>query len=98
MRSLLPTRSHRTLSQIHKYIGATCVLVYMVHAVSLGYSLTSWMSIAVIISAATRMMNQQVMNYTSKPVYFAWYTLHLASSVVLAPLIVVHVWIALAYH
>lgn len=98
IRALVPGQPHRTFLQVHRYIGAACVMVYAAHAVSLGYSLTSWMSIAFVISAVTGMMNQQVMNYTSKPVYFAWYTVHLASSIVLAPLIVVHVWIALAYH
>ena len=97
-RALLPGRPHMTLFRVHRYTGVACVLLYILHAVSLGYSLTSWMSLAFLVSAVTGMMNRQVMNYTSKPVYYAWYTLHLASSVLLAPLIVVHIWMALAYH
>ena len=81
----------------HRWVGVACTALFAFHALSFGYGWTKILVIVFILSAVTGLLNREVIAYRKPWAYKLWYWSHVTLSVNLAPLIAVHIWVALAY-
>lgn len=81
----------------HRWVGVGATFLFAVHAVRFGYNWTSWLAIVFILSAATGVLNKEVIPYKSRTLYLVWFWFHITLAFMLIPLVLIHIWVALAY-
>ena len=90
-------KNARSYYKAHRWVGVSCTGVFAFHALSFGYSWTNTLAIVFCLSTATGLLNREIMNYRKPWIYKLWYLFHVTLTMSLAPLISVHIWVALAY-
>ena len=81
----------------HRWVGSISFLLFALHAISIGHMLTNVLALLFLACAITGILNREIMRYRKEWTYRLWYSLHLAFSTLMVPLILAHIWIALAY-
>ena len=81
----------------HRLVGSASFLLFALHAISFGHMLTNALAILFVACAITGLMNREIMNYKRQWVYQIWFAAHVGFSALLAPLMVAHIWVALAF-
>lgn len=94
MRSTENARSHYLA---HRWVGVSATLLFAAHAVRPGHMWMTALSIVFIAIAVTGLLNREIVRYPKQWMYLVWLGMHMCLSAILVPLILVHVWTALAY-
>lgn len=90
-------RARRREVQWHRWLGVGVIALFVMHAVRLGHLWMTALTIVFILTALTGVFNKEVLQFRHRWMYLAWFAAHVGLSIILAPLIVVHIWIALIY-
>ncbi len=90
-------RNARKVLVRHRWVGAAATLLFALHAVRFGHVWMSTLSAVVFLIALTGVLNREVLRYRSNVIYLLWLVVHIGLSAALVPLVVVHIWVALAY-
>lgn len=94
------TKDNRNVRQAvvrHRWVGTAATLLFALHAVRFGHVWMSTLSAVVFLVALTGVLNREVLRYRSNAIYLVWLVVHIGLSAALVPLVVVHIWVALAY-
>lgn len=81
----------------HRYVGVAMTGLFILHAVRLGYHWTSALTVVFLLNGAVGLMNRELVRYRTRGRYLLWYGGHVALSAILVPLVVLHIWVALAF-
>ncbi|MEM7241061.1 MAG: hypothetical protein AAF429_02650 [Pseudomonadota bacterium] len=81
----------------HRWVGSASFFLFALHAISFGHMLTNALAVLFIGCAITGVMNKEIMKYRREWTYQLWFGVHVAFSALLAPLIIAHIWVALAF-
>lgn len=81
----------------HKYVGVAMTLLFLAHAASFGYALTSMLALCFIANAVAGLLNPEVLQFQHKLARTVWLVLHVGLSAAMVPLVLLHVWAALAF-
>jgi len=68
-----------------------------VYAARSGYTWMSAVTIIFFLIAITGILNKEILRFKTRNGYLIWLALHIGLSVSILPLILVHIWVALAY-
>lgn len=90
-------RNARQTLNRHRWVGVAVTFLFAVHAVRFGHVWMTTLSLCMFGVALTAVMNREVLRYRSNAIYLAWLVCHIGLSAALAPLVAVHIWVALAY-
>ncbi len=82
---------------IHRWAGVAAVILFGLHAARLGHTWMMAITVLFILIGITGILNKEVMRYKTRRAYLTWFAIHIGLSVAIAPLIAVHVWVALSY-
>lgn len=82
---------------LHRWMGVTAVFLFALHAPRLGHTWMLAITVIFISIALTGIFNKDILRFRSRTSYFIWLALHIGLSLAIAPLIVVHIWVALTY-
>lgn len=82
---------------IHRWAGVVAVILFSLHAARLGHTWMMAITVLFILIGITGILNKEVMRYKTRGAYLMWFSIHIGLSVAIAPLIAVHVWVALSY-
>ncbi len=81
----------------HRWVGVASVFLFALHIPRIGSILMFLISIVYVLVAVTGELNKQVIAFKTRAGYLTWFALHVSLSLALIPMIMAHVWIALAY-
>ena len=81
----------------HRWVGSFSFLLFALHAVSIGHMLTNILALLFLACGLSGVLNREIIRYRKKWMYQLWFGAHIALSAIMAPLIIAHIWIALAY-
>ena len=81
----------------HRWVGVFATLLFALHGVRFGYYWMTALAVVFFLTALSGLFNREVVRYSKPWIFQTWLVLHIAFSSVMVPLIVVHVWVALAY-
>jgi|GEM_PF-1119353 len=81
----------------HRWAGVSATVLFALHAISAGHMWTSALAIVFILVALTGILNREIIKYPKQWMYLAWFSVHIALSFIMLPLIAVHIWVALLY-
>ncbi|WP_147124740.1 hypothetical protein [Shimia ponticola] len=81
----------------HRWVGVGATLLFALHAVRLGHTWMSALAVLFILVALTGLLNREVVRYPRQWMYMAWLAMHTMLSAMMVTLMVVHIWVALAY-
>lgn len=90
------TLSSKDVGQ-HRWVGVAATYVFALHAVRLGHTWMTGLSVLFFLLALTGVLNRQVLGYRQNWLYLLWLVAHIGISAAMVPLIGVHIWVALAY-
>lgn len=94
------TRSNSNMRQsmaIHRWVGVVSTFVFAWHALRFGHVWMTTVSTVFFLIAVTGIFNRTVLRYRQNWIYLVWLVCHIGLSAALIPLVVVHIWVALAY-
>jgi len=91
------TSRARTHYLAHRWVGVGATFLFALHAVRLGHTWMTALAILFMLVALTGLLNREVVRYPKQWMYLVWLGTHTLLSALMVPLIVVHVWVALAY-
>ena len=83
--------------ELHKYAGIAFVVIFALHAESVGYA---WMLILTLILGgliATGLLNREIVRYRNQWSYKTWLWLHVALAAMLTPFVIMHALVALLF-
>ena len=81
----------------HRWTGVIATFLFALHATRIGHTWMLATTIVFILIALTGVFNKEILRFQERWVYLLWLALHISLSVILAPMVAVHIWIALAY-
>ena len=87
----------RTRYQAHRWVGVAAMVLFGIHAVRMGYGWTNALSLTFISLSVTGLMNREIIRYRSPWLFNVWLWTHIALASALMPLLLIHIWVALAY-
>ncbi len=87
----------RTRYKLHKYIGVALLFLFVLHAGTIGTGITAMIALGVVLIALTGLFSAEVLFLSPEQLRRARLFLHYAISAALIPLILLHIWTALAY-
>ncbi|MGR3712961.1 MAG: hypothetical protein ACU0A6_07565 [Shimia sp.] len=93
-------RDNRGARQVlvnHSWVGVGMTYVFALHAVRLGHTWMTALSVVFFLIALTGVLNREVLRYQQNWIYLIWLGCHIALSAALLPLVGLHIWVALAY-
>ncbi len=90
------TNARQTLV-LHRWVGVGITFLFALHAVRLGHTWMTALSVVFFLIALTGVLNREVMKYRQNWIYLLWLTCHIGLSAALIPLVGLHIWVALAY-
>ena len=82
---------------LHRWMGVTAVFLFALHAPRIGHTWMAAITIIFVLIALTGIFNKEVLRFKTRRAYLIWLALHIGLSVAIAPLIAVHIWVALSY-
>lgn len=91
------TEAIRRHMGLHRWVGIASVVLFAAHAARAGYGWTSALSTIFLLSALSGLLNKEVVTYRARWHYLCWLAIHLVFAAILVPLVLVHIWVALAY-
>lgn len=83
--------------KLHKYIGVAFVFLFVLHAGAVGSGIMGLISIGIILIALTGLLGAEVLFLSQERLRKARLFAHYAISAVIVPLILLHIYTALAY-
>ena len=81
----------------HRWLGVLATFLFAVHAVRIGHTWMLILTMVFVVVALTGVFNKEFLGFRSRWAYLTWFTIHVGFSAILAPMIAVHIWVALAY-
>ena len=81
----------------HRWTGVLATFLFALHATRIGHTWMLATTIVFILIALTGVLNKEILHLKERWMYLLWLTLHISLSVIFAPLVAVHIWVALAY-
>ncbi|WP_270730606.1 hypothetical protein [Shimia sp. Alg240-R146] len=91
------TRNARSVLVSHRWVGVGMTYLFALHAVRLGHTWMTVLSLVFFLIAVTGVLNREVLRYRQNWIYLVWLAVHIGLSAMLLPLLGVHIWVALAY-
>lgn len=88
------TRKHY---RFHRWVGVGSLLLFAAHVGYFGYLWTSALAIIYLACAMTGLLNRELIRFKSDRSYQIWFFIHSVLAALMAPIVVAHIWIALAY-
>jgi predicted ferric reductase len=83
--------------RLHKYVGVAMLFLFVAHAGTLGYGVMTAIGAGLVVIAATGLLNAEVLFLSPDALRRARLFIHFAVSAALVPLVILHIWTALAY-
>jgi methionine sulfoxide reductase heme-binding subunit len=87
----------RTLTQIHKWLGAFSPLLFYIHSMKLGYAYLFLLSITFFSNTVLGYTNLELIRNQPRWVYQGWMIAHVGFSLFISVLALYHVWIVFWY-
>jgi hypothetical protein len=84
-------------SREHCILGVVMTALFASHAQQIGYGLTAALSGLFIATAIVGAFSRKTVGSMTKLQLLLWTGLHVALGAMMAPLIAIHIWVALAY-
>ncbi|MFY0597232.1 MAG: hypothetical protein JXQ85_12445 [Cognatishimia sp.] len=91
------TRNARFHMMAHRWVGVAATYMFILHAVRMGHTWTTGLAMVFFLLGVTGVLNRQVLKYRQPWIHAVWQFCHIGLSAVLLPLVIVHIWVALAY-
>jgi hypothetical protein len=83
--------------QRHRPVGAAGICLFALHAGGVGYAFVTVLAVVFLIVSVTGVLNTEVLPLNRPWLKRCWSYLHIGLSGLLFPLLVLHVWAALAF-
>lgn len=81
----------------HRWVGVVVTFLFALHAARIGHTWMVGLTIVFFLTALTGVLNKEVIRFSERWMYLLWLTVHVSLSVILVPLIAIHIWVAMAY-
>lgn len=81
----------------HRWVGVFATFLFATHAARVGHTWMLMLTAVFVAVALTGVLNKQILGFRTRWAYLMWFTVHVGMSAILAPMIAVHIWVALAY-
>ena len=96
-RVLRDNKNARRVLINHRWVGVGMTYLFALHAVRMGHTWMTLLSVVFFLIALTGVLNREVLRYRQNWIYLVWLSAHIGLSAMMAPLVALHVWVALAY-
>ena len=91
------TRDAAPRLTLHRHIGTAMVVVFLMHAAGSGFGLSMALVICFVATALIGLVNRYTFPLRNRSAIYLWTGLHLFAGAVMAPLILLHIWVALLF-
>jgi len=96
-RVLRDNKNARRVLVNHRWVGVGMTYLFALHAVRMGHTWMTLLSVVFFLIALTGVFNREVLRYRQNWIYLVWLSAHIGLSSMMVPLVALHVWVALVY-
>ena len=85
------------ITQLHKWIGALSPLLFYIHSMEFGYGYTVLLAYIFLINTLIGYFNLDVIKSTNELLFKSWMIVHVAFSIIVTVLMILHIGVVFYY-